>query len=145
MIRTLVLTLLAASLASAADPFSGTWVLEPGQSKFSNGEGLAEATMTWTVEGDAVRVTTIGRRASGAPFRESYVAFYDGKERSSKGPWNFDAVINRITGEREREAVFKREGKVVGTQRFSISPDGKRLTSMLTFGGESSTRVYSRR
>lgn len=134
----------AAMTAFAADPFLGSWKLKPGESKFPGREAPRAMTVTWTVDGDSVRVATNGINASGEPFRSEYTARYDGKETQRKGPWNWDAVVNRQVSEREREDVFKREGKVEGRSRLVVSEDGKRMTVDFDYGGVRSVRVFER-
>lgn len=135
--------LLATLPLLAADPFLGTWKLNTAQSKLTR-PAPREMTVTWVAEGDSVKVVTRGANASGEPFQSEYVARYDGKETTRKGPWNWDVVINRQVSEHEREDVFKKGGKVEGHSRLVVSPDGKRLTVNFEYAGEHSMRVFDR-
>ena len=130
--------------AWAADPFLGQWKLNPKESVMPPGQELKDVILTFAQEGDGIRATTTGMHADGTRFKETYVAIYDGQERPSKGPWNFDAVINRSVSDHEREAIFKRDGKKVGTLTMRLSADEKRLSQRVAFGDETSTRVYDR-
>ncbi len=131
-------------MAWGADPFLGTWKLNTELSKYNSGPAPRVLTLTWTAETDGVRVKSDGLSSERRPIRESYLAIYDGKERTKPGPWNFDAVINRQNSELEREDIFKRGGTMIGTTRLVVSPDGKKLTCTWNFGENQDVRVFDR-
>lgn len=142
--RTLVLTLIASGLLLAGDPFLGKWKLDVEQSQFDPGPAPMSMLMEWIADGEAVKVVTIGVRADGEAFRQQYTALYDGKERASPGPWNFNRVVNRRLSDTEREDVFKKDGLVLGNSKLVLSQDGKRLTIEMKFADSRSIRIFRR-
>lgn len=118
------------------DPFLGTWKLDPARSKFSGETALKAMTVTWQKDGTGFRVSTEGLRADGRGIRESYVAYYDGKEYKNQGPWNFDAVVNRQLDRHTREDSFTKDKRPFGVIRRQVSADGKEMRVTSTFGVE---------
>jgi len=128
----------------AADPFLDTWKLNPTKSKFHPGPAPQSMLVTWAGDAAGIKVQTEGVRADGRPLRETHTASYDGRERKTPGPWNFDAVINRQLSETEREDVFKKNGAIVGRSRLVVSRDGSQLTTTWDFGELRDVRVFDR-
>jgi len=116
------------------DPFLGTWTLNLSQSKFAPGPPPRNLTVTWEREGEGFRVTSQGTDGRGRPIASTYKAVYDGKPYPPAGPWNWDTVTNRPINERLREDTFNKNGKVLGTIRREVSPDGKTMTVTTEFG-----------
>jgi hypothetical protein len=128
----------------AADPFLGTWKLNPTKSKFEPGPAPRSLTVNWANDSDGIKVRSEGVRADGRPMQESYGAIYDGKERKKPGPWNFDSVINRQLSENEREDIFKKDGVIVGTSRLVLSADGKILITTWSYRELRDVRVFDK-
>jgi hypothetical protein len=126
---------LAGILCAQPDPFLGTWKMDPAQSSFGNEPRLKWLTVKWEREGGGFRVQSEGEREDGMPFRDSYVAYYDGKEYRNKGPWNFDTVVNRQIDPLTREDSFTKDGKRFGVIRREVSADHKRMKVTATFWG----------
>jgi hypothetical protein len=141
---TAVCLLAAATSLWAADPFAGAWKLNLGKSKFEPGPAPRSATMTWSETPGNTEVRTVGTRADGRQFQESYVPVYDSQEYKRPGPWNFDSVINRQVSEHEREDIFKRNGTVVGSSKLIVSPDGRTMTITMDFGAQHDFRFYDK-
>lgn len=124
----LVFMLLAPAVAlMAADPFVGTWKLNPAESKFKAGAPYQEATITISESGSDNDVALKGTAANGAPLSAHYtVPANGGIGKIVEGP--FEAVSGKILNARERETSFSKVGKVSYTTHAKVSKDGKTLT-----------------
>ncbi len=124
----LVFMLLAPAVAlMAADPFVGTWKLNPAESKFKVGAPYQEATITISESGSDVDVAVKGTAANGAPFSSHYtVPANGGIGKIVEGSW--EAVSGKLLNARERETSYSKGGKVSYTTHGKVSKDGKTLT-----------------
>jgi hypothetical protein len=116
------------NLSGAADPFDGTWKLNVAKSKYVPGPGPQSMTVTVKVEGDTHSVKSKGKAPNGIEIEESFVAKLDGTPAPVAGSPEIDIIAVRKTGERTLLAKASKEGKPVGAQRVTVSPDGKSLT-----------------
>jgi len=112
----------------AADPFAGTWKLNPAQCKFKVGQPMKEQTVTMTDTGKDMELMVKGTTVDGVVVLSHYAI------PTAGGPGKiiqsfYEAVASKSLGEREREMAFKKAGKVVYTVRTVVSADGKTLTS----------------
>ena len=119
---------LVPSLSGAADPFDGTWKLNVAKSKYVPGPGPQSMTVTVKVEGDTHTVKSKGKAPDGTKIEESFVAKLDGSPVPVTGSPEIDMIAVRKTGERTLLAKATKEGKPVGAQRVTVSPDGKSFT-----------------
>lgn len=105
---TLTLALLGfASALIAADPFVGTWKLDPAKSKFKTGAPPKEQTVTIAESGSDYDVTVKGTSADGTPISSHYTtpaAGGEGKIIESPG----DAVSSKPMGTNRRETRFSK-------------------------------------
>jgi cyclase len=143
----------ASARRATADPFDGTWVLDPARSRYlpsSNMPYRRETTIT--INGDAItQSTSTWRRSQGndSPLvRVTYTAKFDGKEHP------VDASSSRVALRRvnpstiERIATGDRGSKETAT--WTLAADRQELT-METAGVDaagaaySSTQVYGRK
>ncbi len=78
----LVFMVLAPAVAlMAADPFVGTWKLNPAKSKFNAGAPYQEATITISESGSDRDVAFKGTAANGAPISLHYTVPANGRAR----------------------------------------------------------------
>ena len=117
-----------AVVLSAADPFAGTWKLNPSKSKYKIGKPAKEQTVTITEEGSNLDVMIKGVSADGTPISSHYTvpaAGGDGKIIESP----YDAVSSKRPGPRHREIVYSKGGKAAMTVHTRVSANGKTLTA----------------
>ena len=128
MARNLTLTVMAAAMAlSAADPFLGTWKMNPAKSKYSPGPAPKSATMTYTQDGDWIvgKNDTVGADDKATTFTNRYKR--DGKEYPYEGANGTGTVAVKATNPNTAQATIK-----IGTSTITlhtvISRDGKSFT-----------------
>src|ERR1700730_16965414 len=100
---------------SGAHAVSGSW-------RYTKTENLSDNGMDFTfkVDGDTLNMT--------APTGQSYTAKLDGSDAPYKGdPATTSVSVKRIS-KNVFEETDKRNGKVIGVARMTVSPDGKTMT-----------------
>ena len=124
-----------ASTLFAADPFVGTWKLDPSKSKHSgNAPNAKEATLVIEEQSDNYHVTVTGTNSDGSPLSVKYtVPMKGGTGQVEAGGDVFDAVSSKRIKSNQRENTYMKGGKNAGTRRSVVSKDGKTLTN--TFKG----------
>src|SRR5437764_7231877 len=89
----IVLVVLTAISAFAADNSLGTWKLNMEKSKFSPSAPVKSLTVTREAWDGGVKTTTTGEQANGTAINGSYSAKYDGKEYEATGaPYDMIAI-----------------------------------------------------
>jgi hypothetical protein len=121
---------LAAAL-TAADPFVGTWKLNPAKSKYKTGQPPKEQTVTITEAGKDLDVTIKGITAEGKPISSQYTVPAAGGQGRIIQSANADAVSGKRMGPNQREVAYSKAGKVTQTVQTRVSPDGKTLTARI--------------
>ncbi len=101
---------------AGSDAISGSWRVE------SVNEDTAGLTSTWKVSGNTVSMST--------PTGESWEAQFDGKESPVKGVYASETVTLKKLGDRAMEVTEKRDGKVYVVNKITVSPDGKKMTTV---------------
>jgi hypothetical protein len=74
-----------------------------------------------------------------APTGESYTAKLDGKDHPVRGEHGYNSVSLRRFNDRTIEETHKQDGKVVEVLKMTVSPNGKRLTIVVS--GKSTGRM----
>jgi hypothetical protein len=108
---------------TAADPFIGTWKMNPAKSRSS---GPLPRSIT-TIETDKSLVHD-GVDANGKAFHGSWAKKLDGKDYPFVGDPDIDTISVRKTSPNTLEYVFKKAGKEVGRGQVVVSKDGKTYT-----------------
>jgi hypothetical protein len=98
--------------------FNGTWVINPQSGQFS-GKPFTFSLQNGTYRCDSC-VPAIEIKA-------------DGKDHKRTGSPYSDAISARAVDDNTIEVTSKKDGKVVGTSKDTVSADGKSLTSEWTF------------
>jgi hypothetical protein len=106
----------------------GTWHLNVAKSKYRPGPGPKSQTRTYEAHPNGVKATVRTVDADGHSTSVEYVAKYDRVEYPIMGSAEADAIaLNKIDAY-TAEASLTHAGKVIGTARRVISPDGKTMT-----------------
>jgi len=126
-------TLLAISYAviaaDTADPVIGTWKLNAAKSQVRAGPALAKTdTRTYTTSDGSVTLTWKRLTADGKDITVTSTFTYDGKDHPIKGSPDIDAGSAKRVDANTVETTLKRDGKVVGQSKRTVSKDGKTLT-----------------
>ena len=101
---------------AGSDAISGSWRIE------NVNEDTAGLTTTWKVAGNTVSMST--------PTGENFEAQFDGKESPVKGIYANETVSLKKLGDRSVEVTYKRDGKVYSVNKITVSPDGKKMTTV---------------
>jgi hypothetical protein len=67
-----------------------------------------------------------------APTGQSYTAKLDGEDHLVKGEYGYNSVSLRLVNDRRIEETHKLDGKVVEVVKMTVSPDGKRMTIVVS-------------
>jgi hypothetical protein len=123
----LVFMLLAVAAALvAADPFVGTWKMNPAKSKFKTGAAPKEQNVTISESGGDLDIAVKGTAADGTPISTHYtVPSSGGTGKVIESP--YEAVSGKRMSANERETSYSKGGKVVYTTHAKLSKDGRTL------------------
>jgi hypothetical protein len=102
--------------AAGSNATSGSWRIE------NVNEDAAELTTTWKSSGGVLSVST--------PTGYGWEAKLDGKENPVKGTYANNTVSLKQLDDHSIEATYKRDGKIVSVDKITVSPDGKKMTSV---------------
>jgi len=120
------------------DQLVGAWRLDVAKSRYRPGPAPTSETRTYVRMGENV-VGVIQREfAGGRRERIEYTANYD-REYPVTGTEDYDMVVLKRIDRSTSEAVLSHAGRVFGTARRVIAPDGKSMT--ITFRRDSETGV----
>jgi hypothetical protein len=116
-------------LAWAADPYVGTWKLNPTKTKVT-GSGSADRSATAIIESqeNGIKLTFDGVDAAGKPIHMEFAAKYDGKDYSVKGYATIDTVSIRRINNDTHDRLYKKGGKEVLSEYAVASKDGRKGT-----------------
>jgi hypothetical protein len=114
-----------------SDPWLGTWQLNLAKSVFSPGPPPKGQTINVQGEGQSRRATAVGTNARGNPINFVQEFVVDGTPHPRTGVTNMDArAYTQVDAHNIRFSGMK-DGKVVGTGTYTLSPDGKTWTITL--------------
>jgi len=134
---------LIAAVCFAEDPNVGTWKLNQAKSKIAAGTPKND-TVVYATEGDQVKVTIDGTDADGKPTHNEWTGKFDGKDYPVTGSTTEDARAIKKVNARTLSFSIKKEGKVAGTGRIALAPDGKSRTVTTTRTGANGKKLVSR-
>ena len=120
--------------AVAADQHSGTWKMNPAQSKYSPGPAAKSVSLKIEADEKGVKIDAEGTDGGGNPTHVAYDAKFDGKDYAVTGVANADTVSVKRVGADTIQATMKKGDQVVMTVTSKVSTDGKTRTS--TFHGK---------
>lgn len=123
----LVLLGFAATLC-AADPFVGTWKMNPTKTKYKVGTAPKEQTVTITEAGSDLNVIVAGTAADGSKISVSYIVPSAGGAGKILVSSSYDGISGKRIGPNEREVSYMKGGKAVYTTHSKVSTDGNSLS-----------------
>ena len=129
ILKSLAITVVVGVTAWAADPFVGTWKLNPEESKLMAGQRVEPSTMVCEVAEGGYRFRSSNPSIPPAVYRldgKIYAAL--GTARFAKG-LGADEWSSRRLSANAIEATYFRAKKSVGTIRREVSSDGRTFTS----------------
>ena len=121
-----VLVGFAATLC-AADPFVGTWKMNPTKTKYKVGTAPKEQTVTITEAGSDLNVKVAGTAADGSKISVNYTVPSSGGTGKMVEPSSYDGISATRMGPNEREMSYMKGGKVVYTAHSKLSTGGNSL------------------
>jgi hypothetical protein len=125
---TFVLLGFAATL-SAADPFAGTWKMNPAKTKYRVGKAPKEQAITITEAGSDLNVKIEGIAADGSKISFGYtIPAAGGKGNVVVALPFYDGVSGKRVGPNERVVSYMKGGKAVYTAHSKVSADGSTLS-----------------
>jgi len=119
------------AFAQGTNPLIGVWKVNLAKSTYSPEPPKSPATRTYTQNGDGLKVVISGGvNADGsAQTTVSWAAHFDGKDYPMVGNPGVDMVTITMTDASTMDFTTKKGGKVTGTRRYTVSKDGKTMTS----------------
>jgi len=122
----LVVTMLEAA-QPAEDTSAGTWKLNIAKSTFASNTPPKSETRTYTVTPEGTHVVIEDEYADGKKTKVETLLTYDGKPQPSTGSGIFDSTATKRIDRNVTTSDLLRNGKVIGTVRREVSPDGKTM------------------
>ena len=116
----------------AEDTSAGTWKLNIAKSTFASNAPPKSETRTYTVTPDRTHVVIEDEYADGKKTKVEALITYDGRPQPSTGSGIFDSIATQR---------IVRNGKVIGTVRREVSPDGKTMKMFYVINRPDGTSV----
>lgn len=112
----------------AADPFVGTWKLNPAKSKYKTGAPPKDQTVVISEKDGDLDVNITGTSADGNAIASHYTMPAKGGEgKIIQSP--YEAISSKRPSNVERVISYSKGGKVVYTAQPKVSADGKTMTA----------------
>jgi hypothetical protein len=125
----LMLAFLAfAATLFAADPFVGTWKMNPAKTTYKVGTTPKEQTVTISEAGSDLNVKVAGTAADGSKISVNYTIPASGGTGKILEPSSYDGISGKRIGPNEREVSYMKGGKAVYTTHSKVSADGNTLS-----------------
>ena len=112
---------------AAADPFSGTWVLNLSKSKLPPPPPQSQ-TSHIKASSKSIRIRELVVNDKGEQMSIAVDAKFDGKDYPITGSPFVDTVAYQRVDSYTLKGIVKKAGQVVTTEKATVSPDGKTLT-----------------
>ncbi len=120
--------LLAVGLFAAENPFAGAWKLNAAKSKLA-GSGIGPSGgVRVESDGKTYKASVDTTDEKGQPVKFDYEATLDGKPSKVTGSAAIDELSLKRVNSHTIDATGKKDGKVVYTDKRTVSPDGKTYT-----------------
>jgi hypothetical protein len=135
------LCLLAVGLFAAENPFAGTWKLNAAKSKLA-GSGIGPSGgVRVESDGTTYKASVDTTDEKGQPVKYDYEATLDGKPSKVTGSAAVDELSLKRVNDHTVNATGKKNGKVVYTDKRTVSQDGKTYTISRT-GTDAAGKKY---
>ncbi|MBP1610312.1 MAG: hypothetical protein H6Q04_2547 [Acidobacteria bacterium] len=130
-------------LAWAADPFVGTWKLNPSKTKTTGWAGAISESSTVKIEAqeNGVKFRWDGVKPDGKTLHAEFAAKYDGNDYAVMGDPDSDTVSLRKIDANTVDYIFKKAGQAIFSERAVVSSDGKTISLTVT-GIDSQGKPY---
>ncbi len=123
--------------AEAADPFFGTWRLDPARSHFAQDDAPKRMTIVIEPAPDGIAYRSEAQLAGGRNRSTQFAASFDGVPALVVGTAGFEAPISLSrVGETTIDAVYGVGLKKVAWSRWSVSADSRELSVDTTYLGK---------
>ncbi|HYY13717.1 MAG TPA: hypothetical protein VE758_04720 [Chthoniobacterales bacterium] len=142
-VTAVVLWFAAAVACFAANPHIGTWKLNEAKSKLAPNMGK-NTTVTYTEQGDKIKVTVEGVDKDGKPTHSVWVGKFDGKAYPAKGNLPYNSIAYRMVNERTNDITAMKDGKTMWTGRIAVAADGKSRTVTINGTDANGKKVKSK-
>ena len=121
-------------VASAADPFVGTYKLNSEKSATSGGQLPAELRLTISEDGGNLLIATSGKTATGSPISADVLVVpkAGGTVKAPAGERSYDATVVSRSNANTIDVVARQNGKETARVTLALSRDGKTLTRSFT-------------
>jgi len=129
---------LAFTAAAAGNPFVGTWEMNMMKSKLdAAAPKFQNRTIVYTAESSGLKavVTTDGKAQTDVT--------YDGQQHAVTPASGLYTHETATAKDRTLETEFKKDGKVVGSRKNSLSADGRTMTVVLDLRQANGNMVHS--
>jgi hypothetical protein len=122
------ISILAVGLFAAENPFAGTWKVNGAKSKLT-GSGIgASGGVRVESDGKNYKASVDTTDEKGQPLKYDYAASLDGKPSKVTGSASVDELSLKRVNDHTINATGKKGGKLVYTDKRTVSPDGKTYT-----------------
>jgi hypothetical protein len=115
------------------NPFAGTWTANLDKSRRHSNHQFQSATVTFEIDGDAIKLTHAGVNASGKQESGTTILYPDGQEHPASPRAPNIVLATEWRGAHALHTEARQDGRVVGHGRYEVSDDGRTLTA--TVGG----------
>jgi hypothetical protein len=116
------------TLLYVTDPFAGTWNLNAAESRFVPGPPLKSGTIKVEEKNDGFRCILDPVDSQGNSRHGEWTAKYDGKNYPAAMTPFADAIALHRIGTNTMDAVYRKGGKEVLSERWVVSGNGRSLT-----------------
>jgi hypothetical protein len=126
--KVMVVLLGFAATLFAADPFTGTWKMNPAKTKYKEGTAPKEQSVTITEAGSDMTVKVAGTAADGGKISVAYTIPSAGGPGKIIGASSYDGISGKVIGPGDREMSYMKNGKAIYTTHAKIAANGNSLT-----------------
>lgn len=122
MLRATFLSVTLAAVAFAADPWIGTWKMDPAKSKFP-GTPPRDVVLSYESRPGGFRFVSSGKLQDGTPYSYAFNGAADGKEYKVESHPMYETAVARLD-QGVLEVQYRREGKALVTHRSEFREGG---------------------